>query len=176
MPLIRAAASALAIAIGAAALYFFVVIPYDENAIEQDVTLRSERATRYGDPLLRLPIARHNLELIDRYRDRYPTVNLLMLDGWNRGMVDDYAGAKNSYDRAIAIGPRAETYVERGLAQMHEGSHDAALQDFLTAAAFDRYYVLDLPYLDVRNQVLGALDHGDGYNNVLRLWKKDCVR
>jgi hypothetical protein len=176
MTLIKAAASALVIAFGAAAFYLFVAIPYDENAVEHDATLRSDRAMRYGDPLLRLPLARHNLELIARYRERYPTVNLLMLDGWNRGILEDYAGAEQSYERAIALDARAETFVELGLAQMHAGKSVTAYQHLLTAGAFDRYYILDLPYPAVRSQILNELAAGIGYTRVLRIWKKDCVR
>jgi len=173
---LRVAASALVVAAGVAAFYWFVAIPFASNVTEHEVKMRSDRAMRYGSPMFMLPLARHNLQDIAAYRDRYPTVNLLMLEGWNRAMATDYAGAERSYEQAIAMGPRAETLVELGLAQINEGKPDAAFRNFLTAAAFDKSYVLDLPYPDLERRLLDAIEKGTGYEDVMREREKDCAR
>src|SRR2546421_7072351 len=144
MPFVRPLASLVVVAAAVAAFFHFVIVPYECNVVEHDVALRSIRAARHGDMIFRAPLARHNLELLASYRDRYPTVNLLMLDGWNRRMMDDFSGAEQSYERAIALGARAETFVDLGLTQFDAGQRDAGFQNLLAAGAFDKSYILDL--------------------------------
>jgi len=176
MPLIRAIASVVVIGLAVAAFLTFVYTPYECSVVEHEVSLRSDRAMMHGDPLFRAPLARHNLESLAPFRDRYPTVNLLMLDGWNRRMVDDLPGAEQSYQRAIALGARAETFVELGLTQLDAGKTDAAFQSLLAGGAFDKSFILELPYSSLKEELLTTLQERDGYEQVLRRWKKDCVQ
>ena len=48
--------------------------------------------------------------------------------------------------------------------------------ELLAGGAFDKSFILELPYSSLKEELLTTLQERDGYEQVLRRWKKDCVQ
>jgi tetratricopeptide (TPR) repeat protein len=110
------------------------------------MTLQAARVGNRGDALLRL-----NLGVLRRAAEHDPTeVGIPMAIGSQYLLLGKAPEAIASYQAALALEPRPETYLSLGKAQLLAGDLDAARASFDSAVALDPRYRKLVPPLPER--------------------------
>jgi hypothetical protein len=174
--LLRLAGAALVVALAAWAIVELCYVPYESNVIERRVEARSARAQQYRERVYQMSALHNNIDLLAPFAERYPTVNILMLDAANRRLAGDLTGAMASYRRAVALGNRAETFLELGLTALDAGDSATASESLLAAGAFYIGYMLDIPYPSMRDKLIADARNPEVVRGMLLRWNRPCRR
>ena len=138
----RIVVRAIAVLLAAAAIYRWVVLPWEANHVIYQVAVRSEKALDRGGDVA-IITAREN---IDRLKQIAPVsrtdANFYLLFAGNARMVRNGELAVEQYSAALANADhRPEIYYERGLTYLAMGNLDAAAADLIHAAKFNPFIV-----------------------------------
>jgi tetratricopeptide (TPR) repeat protein len=155
--LLRYAVVAASVAVAIPAFNRLVVAPYRCNIAKPRIQ-RTTMQVFDSSSFAREPTARANIALLRGFLEtRRSDVDLYMLLAANERILARNEDAIATYTRALAFDKRPEIYYNIGMLHLGNGRRGEAITNLYQAVLFDRTFMDDVPYEDVKAELAAIL-------------------
>jgi len=154
----RFAVALLTVAAGAAAFYYFCLLPYRCNRIYSVQIAATEAAYQSAPSVGGRIAARRNIDVLWQCRGATcRNVGIDMLLAANYRILGQDDEAIRCYRDALRLDQRPEIYLNLAFAELASGDRNAAREDLVRAALFNRWMLMSIEDGLLRREVMERL-------------------